>query len=192
MKTATICSTLSGKVALRHPTLGLLVREDGTVFNKLSGKSPIYKWTKGSKYKNGYLYIVINYERARVHRLVAEAFISNSENKPTVDHINRDKSDNRVENLRWATMKEQRENCSNVLSPKYGFRPTKEPILYDRVRGKLLREEHYAMGEIFHRCPDGKRRWHKPGECPVEQVAEVSQPVDKLLDEFWAEHEQEK
>lgn len=58
-------------------------------------------------YKNGKM------KRLSLHRLIAIAFIPNPENKPCIDHINTDRSDNRIENLRWCT---QKENHNNPLS----------------------------------------------------------------------------
>ncbi len=46
-----------------------------------------------------------------VHRLVAMAFIENLENKICIDHINNIKTDNRAENLRWATHGENNQNA---------------------------------------------------------------------------------
>ena len=65
-------------------------------------------------YSIGYLLVVLSSNNTQktqlVHRLVASAFIPNPDNKPQVDHINRIRSDNRVENLRWATVSENQIN----------------------------------------------------------------------------------
>ena len=77
------------------------ISDDGRVWSKKSNKwlKPIdvngYK--KASLYKNGK-----EYQRL-VHRLVAEAFIPNPNNYEEINHVNEDKSDNRVENLEWCT-----------------------------------------------------------------------------------------
>lgn len=63
-----------------------------------------------------------NIHAQSVHRLVAKAFVPNPDNKPFVDHIDTDPSNNRADNLRWVT---QHENALNPLTREHNSRSKK-------------------------------------------------------------------
>lgn len=70
----------------------------------------------------------------QVHRLVATEFIDNPDDKPQVDHINRNRLDNRVENLRWASASENGNNTKLNRSIYYNGE-TKTLTEWSRILG---------------------------------------------------------
>lgn len=75
-----------------------------------------------SEKKTGYVHVCLSRDGEKrsvsVHRLVASAFLPNPASKPEVNHINGDRSDNRVENLEWATRSENEIHAFRVLGKK--------------------------------------------------------------------------
>lgn len=85
-------------------------------------------------YPTVYIHTVYGKKSVLVHRLVAEAFIPNPYNKPTVDHIDRNPKNNHVTNLRWATYKEQSKNQG----------PRSKYIYIDLSTGECVKQKDVA------------------------------------------------
>ena len=107
------------------------INESGIIKNKKTGR--IMKQSLTAK---GYYTVNLTRRnsgrsiRLKVHRLIAITFIPNLENKKTVDHINRIRTDNRIENLRWASINENNNN-------KSGYNNNKINLSFNGVEWKL-------------------------------------------------------
>lgn len=100
-----------------------LVSNKGRVKNKENGNI-----ISQSSNNNGYKLVNVSFDGMRfhrqVHRLVAKAFIPNPENKPEVNHIDFNPSNNNLENLEWVTGKE------NIRHSKKAGRMVDPPTFY--------------------------------------------------------------
>jgi len=81
----------------------------------------------------------------KVHRLVAEAFIPNPENKECIDHIDRNPLNNNVNNLRWATTTENLLNCNIRRDNTSGH----TGIIFNKKREVYQIFYHYQNKKIY-------------------------------------------
>lgn len=117
--------------------------------------------SKGYKVVN--LYKNRKTKRFLVHRLVAQAFLPNPENKECVDHINTIKTDNNVKNLRWCSYKE---NINNPLT----LEKRNRAVVGINIKNPTITIEYASMGQAqkdgfddghICSCCKGERKTHK-------------------------------
>lgn len=94
-------------------------------------------------------------KRFSIHRLVAGAFIPNEHNKEEVDHIDRNKTNNNYENLRWVTRIENMEHCFEKSSPIRNFKKcilTNDKDFYKEFKSKseCCRYAEENLGLKYH------------------------------------------
>ena len=131
-----------------------LIYEDGKVFSKKRNK-----FLKPRINTNGYYCIDLcengKQKTYKIHRLIAIHYIPNPENKREVDHINRDRSDNKIENLRWVSHLENMQNKGIPNTNTSGIKNISYNKFHDRwifrkeINGKLTRKSFKTKQEAI-------------------------------------------
>ena len=139
---------------------GYTITNDGKVISYKFKKPRIMKtWYQKSGYENIKLCKDNITYHFLIHRLVAEAFIPNPNNLPEVNHKNKNRKDNRVENLEWCNRIDNLYDSYNTTGPTRNF---KECV--------LIREKDNVEIESFQSIKEAAEYANKKFGCSISEM----------------------
>jgi hypothetical protein len=102
-----------------------------------------------------------------IHRLVGCAFLEPVEDCPLIDHIDRDKSNNHISNLRWASHSLNAQNCRNARTPT-------EQVLKQREYIRAWREANKdRVKQYMANYKDNKKKIQKAERDMIRKIIET-------------------
>lgn len=151
-----LAKKLGGKILDKFPNY--IIQKDGKIFSMSKNVYlKAFKSKQGNSGKYRYQVTLVDnngtQQQHRVHRIVAQAFIPNPENKGEINHIDGDPSNNNVNNLEWST---KQENMTHA-SENYLFTGTQKGVRVTKVVSKEIEVGEYgSMQEASRKLGFGR------------------------------------
>lgn len=131
--------------------------------------------------KDGYCRVMLSKEsqarRFLIHRLLAEHFIPNPENKPCIDHINGVRDDNRLENLRWCTHLENNNFPLSILNKSIAQKALAQNESWRKKKSEASKKA-MENPELRKRLSEARKNiWRDPEYIRKQRIRKANKPV---------------
>lgn len=136
----------------------LVVCSNRSYYQSYSSKLLQLSDSHSSTYVTCWLQVKPKPRNCTVHRIVAEAFIPNQNNKPVVNHKDGNKHNNYVDNLEWATYSE---NASHAIATRL-LDPNIQPMLLAGANASKKPVKILETGQVFDSCRAASRFLKQP------------------------------